>query len=36
MGVGAMIDTERKGCELIIHDHDRDLRVTMLVWVDVP
>ena len=28
---------ERKGCESIIHDHDRQLWVTMLVgWVDVP
>ena len=30
MGVGALIDKERKGCESIIHDHDCDL------WVDVP
>ena len=28
---------EWKGCELIIHDHDCDLWVTMGVgWVDVP
>ena len=27
---------EWKGCELIIHDHDRDLWVTLVVWVDVP
>ena len=25
-----LIDMERKGCELIIYDHDRDLRVTMV------
>ena len=24
------------GCELIIHDHDDDLCVTMLGWVGVP
>ena len=31
-----MIDMERKGCELIIiHDHDRDLWVTLVGWVDV-
>ena len=33
MGVEALIDMERKGCELIIHDNDCDLWVTM---VDVP
>ena len=27
---------ERKGCESIIHDHDFDLWVTMVAWVDVP
>ena len=27
---------ERKGYELIIHDHDRDLWVTTVGWVDVP
>ena len=31
-----MIDMERKGCESIIHEHDRDLWVTMLGWVYVP
>ena len=36
MGVGALIDTEREGCESIIHDHDCNLWVTMVVWVDVP
>ena len=36
MGVGALIDTERKGCEWIIHDHDCDLWVTMVGWMDVP
>ena len=35
-GMGGMIEMERKGCELIIHDHDCDLRVTMVGWVDVP
>ena len=27
---------EQKGCELIIHDHDLDLCVTIVAWVDVP
>ena len=36
MGVGALIDMERKGCESIIHDHDCDLWVTMVGWWDVP
>ena len=36
MGVGVLIDTERKDCESIIHDHDCDLWVTMVGWVDVP
>ena len=31
-----LIDMERKGCESIIHDHDCDLWVTMVGWVDVP
>ena len=36
MGVEALIDMERKGCEAIIHDHDCDLWVTTMVgWVDV-
>ena len=35
MEVGALIYTERKGCELIIHDHDCDLWVTIVGWVDV-
>ena len=30
MGVGVLIDTERKGCESITHDHDCDLWVTMV------
>ena len=34
--MGALIDMERKGCESIIHDHDCDLWVTMVGWVDVP
>ena len=33
--MGALIDMERKGCESIIHDHDCDLWVTMVGWVDV-
>ena len=36
MGVGALIDMERKSCESISHDHDCDLWVTMVGWVDVP
>ena len=35
MGVGALIDTEEKGCESIIHDHDCDLWVTLVGWVNV-
>ena len=31
-----LIDMERKGSELIIHDHDRDLSVTLVGLVDVP
>ena len=31
-----LIDMEWKGCESIIHDHDCDLWVTMVGWVDVP
>ena len=34
-GMGKLIDMERKGCESIIHDHDRDLWVIMVGWVDV-
>ena len=34
-GVRGPIDTELKGRESVIHDHDRDLCVTM-GWVDVP
>ena len=33
-GIGGLIDIERKGCDLIIHDHD--LWVAILGWVDVP
>ena len=36
MGMGALIDMERKGCDSISHDHDCDLWVTMVGWVDVP
>ena len=35
-GMGGLIDTEQKGYESIIHDHDRDLCITMVGWVDVP
>ena len=35
-GWGCVIDMDRKGCESIIHDHDCDLWVTMVGWVDVP
>ena len=35
-GRGALIEMEQKGCELIIHDHDRNLWATMVGWVDVP
>ena len=31
-----MIDMERKGCESIIHDNDRELWITMVGWMDVP
>ena len=31
-----LIDMKWKGCESIIHDHDYDLWVTMVGWVDVP
>ena len=34
--MGAMIVMERKCSESIIHDHDCDLWVTMVEWVDVP
>ena len=36
MRVEVLIDMERKGCESIVHDHDCDLGVTMVGWVDVP
>ena len=35
LGMGGPIDIEWKGCELIIHDHERDLSVTMVGWMDV-
>ena len=35
-GMGGLIDMERKVCESIIHDHDRDLWVTLVDWADVP
>ena len=35
-GMRRLIDMERKGCESIIHDHDCDLWVTMVGWVDAP
>ena len=31
-----LIDMEQKGFELIFIDHDRNLWVTMVGWVDVP
>ena len=34
-GMG-LIDMKWKGCESIIHDHDHELWVTMVGWVDVP
>ena len=33
LGMGGLIHIERKGCELIVHDHD--LWVTIVLWVDV-
>ena len=35
-GMGGLIDMEWKRCELIIHDHDCDLCLTLVGWVDVP
>ena len=35
LGGGELIDMEWKGCESIIHDHECDLWVTMVGWVDV-
>ena len=35
-GMRGLIDMEGKRSELIIHDHDHDLWVTMVGWVDVP
>ena len=35
-GGWGVIDMDRKGWESIIHDHDCDLWVTMMGWVDVP
>ena len=34
--IGDLIDMERKGFELVIYDHDRDLRGTIMGWMDVP
>ena len=34
-GMGRLIDMEGKGCELITHDHNSDLRVTIVGWMDV-
>ena len=31
-----LIYMEGKGCEAIIHDHDCDLWLTMVGWLDVP
>ena len=33
--VGVLIDTERKGCESIIHDYDCDLWVIIVGWLDI-
>ena len=33
---GGLVAMEWKGCESIVHDHDRDLWVSMVGWVDVP
>ena len=33
--MGGLSYLEQKDCELIIHDHERDLCVTMYGWVDV-
>ena len=35
-GMAGLIDMKRKGCELIIHDHDRDLWINVVGWVEVP
>ena len=35
-GGEGLIDMERKGCELIIYDHDCDLWVALVGWMDVP
>ena len=34
--MGRLINMERNGFELIIHDHDCHICVTMIGWVDVP
>ena len=34
--MGGLIEMEQKGCESIIHDHDCDVWVTLVGWVDVP
>ena len=31
--MGGLIDIEQKGCESIIHDHDRDLWVTIIIII---
>ena len=31
-----LIDVEQNGCEVINYDHDCDLWVTIVGWVDVP
>ena len=35
-GMGGLIYVGLKGYESIIHDHERDLWVSMVGWVDVP
>ena len=34
--MGGLIEMEQKGCQSIIHDHDCDVWVTLVGWVDVP
>ena len=33
--MGWLIDTERKGCELVIQDHDHNLLVTKVMCKDL-
>ena len=36
VNIWELIDMEGKGCESIFRDHECDLWVTMVGWVDVP